>query len=231
MASLGSVSLLGESAVDITPAPSGTPIPEWGYVPSRPRRGQHRRQLTPTGDQGLDAATTADRKTCAQGKGTIGKLFTDDAALHASSTTSSTPPSASRARSPTARARSASCQRSEGCMTSSNASLENLNAITDQLATARAASAQLLNDPAFAQVADVDDGEPRNADRPAEQRRGHGRQAADRRALYKRLNSVAARLDTVLQELKTGEGTAGQLLHDKQLYENMNQSGRRAARR
>src|SRR4051812_49027928 len=33
VARLGSVSLLGESAVDITPETSGTPIPEWGYVP------------------------------------------------------------------------------------------------------------------------------------------------------------------------------------------------------
>src|SRR5688572_6433600 len=29
-ASLGSVSLLGEAAVDITPSSGGTPIPEWG---------------------------------------------------------------------------------------------------------------------------------------------------------------------------------------------------------
>src|SRR2546423_5450910 len=33
-ASLGSVSLLGESAVDITPASTGTPIPDGGYVPA-----------------------------------------------------------------------------------------------------------------------------------------------------------------------------------------------------
>ena len=32
VATLGSVSLLGESAVDITPSTPGTPIPEWGYV-------------------------------------------------------------------------------------------------------------------------------------------------------------------------------------------------------
>jgi phospholipid/cholesterol/gamma-HCH transport system substrate-binding protein len=43
-------------------------------------------------------------------------------------------------------------------------------------------------------------------------------------ALYKRLDSVSARLDTVLQNLNDGQGTAGQLLHDKQLYENMNQT-------
>src|SRR6188768_3913537 len=34
VAKLGSVSLLGESAVDITPASAGTPVPEWGYVTS-----------------------------------------------------------------------------------------------------------------------------------------------------------------------------------------------------
>src|SRR5262249_16848468 len=33
-ARLGSVSLLGESAVDISPATGGMPIPEWGYVPT-----------------------------------------------------------------------------------------------------------------------------------------------------------------------------------------------------
>ena len=33
VATLGSVSLLGESAVDITASATGTPIPEWGYVP------------------------------------------------------------------------------------------------------------------------------------------------------------------------------------------------------
>ena len=33
LAKLGSVSLLGESAVDVSPATTGTPIPEWGYVP------------------------------------------------------------------------------------------------------------------------------------------------------------------------------------------------------
>ena len=43
-------------------------------------------------------------------------------------------------------------------------------------------------------------------------------------APYKRLDSVTARLDTVLQNLNDGQGTAGQLLHDKQLYENMNQT-------
>ena len=39
VASLGSVSLLGESAVDITPSTKGTPIPDWGYVPAGIAKG------------------------------------------------------------------------------------------------------------------------------------------------------------------------------------------------
>ena len=39
VAKLGSVSLLGESAVDINPAGTGTPIPEWGYVRAGESRG------------------------------------------------------------------------------------------------------------------------------------------------------------------------------------------------
>ena len=37
---LGSVSLLGSSAVDITPMTSGTPIPEYGYVPQGHAKGR-----------------------------------------------------------------------------------------------------------------------------------------------------------------------------------------------
>src|SRR4029078_10900092 len=40
IAFLGSVSLLGSSAVDITPMTTGTPIPEYGYVPQGRARGQ-----------------------------------------------------------------------------------------------------------------------------------------------------------------------------------------------
>jgi phospholipid/cholesterol/gamma-HCH transport system substrate-binding protein len=40
--------------------------------------------------------------------------------------------------------------------------------------------------------------------------------------LYNRLSSVSDRLDKVVAGLQQGEGTAGQLLRDKELYENMN---------
>jgi phospholipid/cholesterol/gamma-HCH transport system substrate-binding protein len=42
------------------------------------------------------------------------------------------------------------------------------------------------------------------------------------RALYDRLNSMSDRLDKVMAGLQQGEGTAGRLLRDRELYENMN---------
>jgi phospholipid/cholesterol/gamma-HCH transport system substrate-binding protein len=35
---------------------------------------------------------------------------------------------------------------------------------------------------------------------------------------------MTSRLDTLIQQLNDGQGSAGQLLRDKQLYENMNQA-------
>ena len=41
------------------------------------------------------------------------------------------------------------------------------------------------------------------------------------RELYDRFNALAGRIDKVVSDLQSGEGTAGRLLQDKQLYENM----------
>ena len=76
-ASIGSISLLGEGAVDITAARSGTPIPDWGYVRSRPTVGGIA-ELTESATGGLDEAKRLIQDIRA-GRGTVGKLFTDDA--------------------------------------------------------------------------------------------------------------------------------------------------------
>lgn len=77
VASLGAVSLLGEAAVDITASSQGTPIPEWGYV----RSGRTAGSLTDVATQagtGLEEATRLLQDIRA-GRGTVGKLFTDEA--------------------------------------------------------------------------------------------------------------------------------------------------------
>src|SRR5919199_3950749 len=56
VAFLGSVSLLGTSAVDITPATSGTPIPDYGYVPQGRSKGQFS-DIAEEASAGLDQIT------------------------------------------------------------------------------------------------------------------------------------------------------------------------------
>ena len=73
IAFLGSVSLLGSSAVDITPSTSGTPIEEYGYVPQGRSKGQF-------ADIAEQATGTIDEVTglvhdLRSGKGTAGACW------------------------------------------------------------------------------------------------------------------------------------------------------------
>src|SRR5438034_2421309 len=68
---LGSVSLLGEGAVDITPSTQGTPIPENGYVPAT-RAPDQLSDITNTADQGIKELSALIHDV-RQGRGTIGK--------------------------------------------------------------------------------------------------------------------------------------------------------------
>src|SRR5215831_18121573 len=56
VARLGSVSLLGEGAIDIAPSSRGTPIPDWGYVPAG-RTPSQISDLTDQASAGIDEIT------------------------------------------------------------------------------------------------------------------------------------------------------------------------------
>src|SRR6185503_17178856 len=75
---IGSISLLGEGAVDIEPGPGGTPIPDHGYVPTG-KPAPTIAELTAQAGTGVADATAliADLRA---GKGTMGKLLTDESA-------------------------------------------------------------------------------------------------------------------------------------------------------
>lgn len=76
VASLGSISLLGESAVDITPATAGTPVPDFGYVKS----GRSKGSVADVSEQATSAIEeiTTLLKDIHEGRGTVGKLMTDE---------------------------------------------------------------------------------------------------------------------------------------------------------
>ena len=76
LATIGSISLLGEGAVDISPGPGGTPIPEWGYVRSGVAPGSIA-EITSQASSGINEARLLI-EDIRKGRGTVGKLFTDD---------------------------------------------------------------------------------------------------------------------------------------------------------
>jgi phospholipid/cholesterol/gamma-HCH transport system substrate-binding protein len=218
-ASLGSVSLLGEAAVDITAASEGTPIPEWGYVPTGRSVGSISDVATQA-TRSLEEATRLIADVRA-GKGTIGRLFTDDQLYREIArfvdAAEDTARHLAQGRGTIGRlARDPSAARAlEG-------SLQNLEAITARLRSGEGSLGRLLADDAFSTSLTATTGHLQTVTGRLASGEGTAGKLMTDEALYNRLNSMADRLDGVMANLQKGQGTAGRLLQDQQLYENMN---------
>jgi phospholipid/cholesterol/gamma-HCH transport system substrate-binding protein len=219
MATLGSVSLLGESAVDITPSTQGTPIPEWGYVPT----GKPAGSLTDVATQATEGIEqlTAILTEIRQGRGTVGQLFTNDSLYRDMnglvSAVQEVAQSVSAGRGTLGR-----LVNDPTAARAFEASLANLQAVTASIRAGEGSIGKLLADDTLARnlnatTANIDAITARIS-------RGEGTAGAliSERELYDRLNSMSGRVDQVVASLQKGEGTAGLLLQDRQLYENMN---------
>ncbi len=223
---LGTVSLLGESAVDITPSRAGTPIPEWGYVPM----GKPVASIAAVATQateGLEEVTQliADVR---RGRGTAGKLMTDDTLyaelnrflLAAEDVATNINDVTDKIN--TGQGTIGRLMTNDASAKALEASMRNLEAVTERIRSGEGTLGRLLADDALARsltstTANLDTITGRVS-------RGEGTlgKLATNDELFNRLNSTTDRLDKVLAALQQGEGTAGQLLRDKQLYENMN---------
>ena len=219
IATLGSVSLLGEAAVDITASSGGMTIQDWGYVPSRRASGSLS-SVADSANASIEEAT-ALMKDLRAGKGTLGRLFTDEqlyteliglvsSAEQVANTMNQGRGTIGRLMNNPAAARSL------------ESSLDNLQAMTARIRAGEGSLGKLLTDDSLATSLKSATG---NLDAfTGRINRGEGTlgKLATDQELYNRLNSVSDRLDKVVGALQQGEGTAGRLLHDKQLYENMN---------
>lgn len=219
VAAIGSVSVLGEGAVDITASTTGQPIPEWGYVRSG-RGASSISDVATEASEGLQQATQL-LKDVRQGKGTVGRLVTDETlyrdlqGLVAAAEEVTT--NLTRGRGTVGK-----LMNDPAAYRSLQASLENLNAITRRIRAGEGSLGRLVNDDAFAKSVTS---ATSNVDSLAgKMNRGEGTagRLVNDPALYNRLNSLADRLDQVATRLNQGQGTAGQLLQDKALYDNMN---------
>jgi len=218
VASLGSVSLLGEAAVDITASSQGAPVPEWGYVKSGPTAGS----LTDVAEKasaGIDqiSALVGDIRN---GRGTVGKLFTEDT-LHEELTSllgayeqvarNLDDPKGSIGR----------LTKDPTMAKALEGSLQNLEAVTARIRAGEGSLGKLLNDDAMAKsltstTANLDVMTGRLT-------RGEGTigKLLTEKELYDRLNSMTERFDKVAASLQQSQGTIGLLLNDKALHDKL----------
>ena len=220
-ATIGSVSLLGEGAVDITASTTGQPIPEWGYVPSNPPPAQLA-DVTAQANRGITELTALIQDVRA-GKGTMGKLMTDEQ-LYA------------ELRQFTAAARNVTDGLASGRGTLGQllnnpesarqleASLKNLTAITNKINAGQGSLGQLMNDPALAKNLTAVTANFESLSTKLNQGTGTMGKLMNEDLLYQRLNAVTTNLEQLTAKLNQGQGTMGQLMNDKQLYDNMNRT-------
>jgi len=219
VASLGSVSLLGESAVDITAVSKGTPVPEFGYVKTGKAAGSIA-DVAESAGEGIDAATKLI-SGISKGQGTMGRLFTDEQLYNELNklvaSLDAVTQNVNKGKGSIGR-----LMQDPALAKSLEGSLKNLEGITADLKAGKGSLGQLLqNDELSRSLKNTTS----NLDTmTAKLNRGEGTagKLLNDDSLFKRLDSMTDRLDKVVGNLQAGQGTAGQLLNDKQLYDRLN---------
>jgi phospholipid/cholesterol/gamma-HCH transport system substrate-binding protein len=218
-ASIGSLSLLGEPVIDISPSTQGTPLQDGDTVPAGRAPGQLA-DVAESATQSLEQATLLLRDI-RSGKGTVGKLFSDDE-LYREITGFVAAAEGVAAGLRQGQGTLGRLLRDPSAYQRLNSSLEHLQEMTRRINAGEGSLGRLLKDDALAKSLSSASS---NVDQiTAGLRNGEGTagKLLTDKELYDRFNALAGRVDTLASGLQDGNGTAGQLLHDKQLYENMN---------
>jgi phospholipid/cholesterol/gamma-HCH transport system substrate-binding protein len=218
-ASIGSLSLLGEPIIDISPSSTGTPLKNGDSIQSG--RGQAAiSDVASSASAGLDQATSLLRDIRA-GKGTVGKLFTDDQLYR---DVNSFVDSAQVVAGYLSKGRGTigMLVRDPAAYRQLNAALTNLQEMTRRINAGEGSLGQFLNDDALAKSLSSASGNLDQISSRLNRGEGTAGKLLTDKELYDRFNSLANRIDQLTANLNQGQGTLGQLLHEKQLYDNMN---------
>jgi phospholipid/cholesterol/gamma-HCH transport system substrate-binding protein len=218
-AAIGSLSLLGEPVIDITPSQHGTPLEEGGFVPPGRAAGQLA-DVAEGATQSLEQATRllADIRA---GKGTVGKLFTDDQLYREiQSFVDAAADVAQHIRA--GRGTLGKLATDPAAYQQMTRSLTNLEAITRGINAGEGALGRLLRDEKMGQSLASITGNVEEVTGRLNRGDGTAGKLLTDTELYDRFNRVAGSIDRLSSRLNEGEGTAGQLLQNRQLYENMN---------
>jgi phospholipid/cholesterol/gamma-HCH transport system substrate-binding protein len=218
-ATIGSLSLLGEPVIDVSPATTGTPLKNHDFLLAQRPRGQLA-DVAEGATQGLEQATLLLRDI-RSGKGTVGKLFTDEQLYREFDSFVS---AANQVASELNRGRGTLglLMKDPVAYRRLNASLENLQDMTARINAGEGSLGKLLKDEQLSKSLTSASG---NIDQfSARLNRGDNTvgKLLTEKELYERLTSVTQHLDQLAKNLNQGEGTVGQALHNKELYDNMN---------
>jgi phospholipid/cholesterol/gamma-HCH transport system substrate-binding protein len=218
-ASIGSLSLLGEPIIEISPATHGTPLKDGDLIPSVRTPGEFA-DVAENASQGLEQAT-ALIKEIRGGKGTIGQLFTNDqmykeinAFVGAAQEVAN---AINRGRGtaglfindPTAYRRA-------------NAALLDLQTMTRRINAGEGSLGKLLKDEQLAKSLTATGSSMEQITARLQRGEGTAGKLLTDQQLFDRFNALAGRVEKLAANLESGEGSAGQFLQNKQLYENMN---------
>jgi phospholipid/cholesterol/gamma-HCH transport system substrate-binding protein len=221
VAEIGALSLLGEPIVDITAASTGQPLANGAYLKVR-EAGSSISDLTATASTSLGQVNEliADIRG---GRGTLGKLVTDDALYTELQAFVSSAAAVTKAVD-AGQGTIGGLVKDPAAYAALKSSLQNLQQVTDRINRGEGALGKLVNDDAVGRsIANTTSHMDQITDRLAMGEGTAGKLLTDQQ-LYDRLNGMIDRVDQLVAGLDAGKGTAGQLLHDQQLYENMNRA-------
>ncbi len=217
-AQIGSVSLLGEGAVDISAAPGARPLGDWEYIVSERTPGQIA-DVAENASQTL-AQANALIGDVREGKGTVGKLFSDEqlyrdlASIVASA--DAVVKSVNQGRGPLGK-----LVNDPASAAALETSIRNLETITSRISRGEGSIGQLLSDDALARSLTATTANLQDLTERITKGDGTAARLINDPALYNRLDALTTRLDQLVTGLNRGDGTAGKLLRDQELYDNM----------
>lgn len=218
-ASIGSLSLLGEPLIAVSPSADGRPLEDGDFIPST-------RAASGIGDMAAPVAAGVEEATkliqdIRAGKGTVGKLMTDESVYREFNALIAS-----------AEGVIAGVNRGQGTLgkltqddaayRQLNAALTNLNEMTRRVRAGEGSLGKLLHDDALAKSLSQTANNFDEISAKINTGNGTAGKLINDQVLYDRLNSVTDRMDKLVAAVEGGQGTAGQLLKDKQLYDNMN---------
>ena len=218
-ASIGSLSLLGEPIIVVSPSSEGRQLADGDYIQSEAAAGGIASLAAPV-QTGVEEATKLIQDI-RSGRGTVGKLVTDESVYREFNALLG---SAEGVIAGINRGQGTlgKLARDEAAYRELNSALSNLNEMTRRIRAGEGSLGKFLHDDALAKSLSQT---ASNFDEiTARLNRGEGTagKLLTDKAVYDRLNAITERMDKLVGAIQSGQGTAGQLVTDKQLYDNMN---------